>query len=171
MEIFDVYNDKGERIGKTIPRGSRLGKGEFHLVVHIWIKNTEGKYLVQKRNKKTDKVPGQYAATGGAVTRGEDSITGAIRETEEELGIKIQKDKFTLLKRYFVPDENAGFITDLYIVHENILLSELKLDYNEVKSCEYFTMDEIKQLIKENMFWNYERQAVRKGYFELLEKS
>ena len=43
MEIFDLYNNKGEHINKTAPRGSSLNEGEFHLVAHIWIKNNEGK--------------------------------------------------------------------------------------------------------------------------------
>lgn len=171
MEIFDVYNEQGERIGKTIPRGDTLPDGEFHLVVHIWIRNKEGKYLVQKRNKATDRVPGQYAATGGAVTTGEDSITGAIRETEEEIGVRFTKDQMKLVKRYFVKDNHSSFITDLYLVEENVLLSDLKLDYNEVSECEYFTMEEIKQLVKEDMFWDYENNYIREGYFTLLEKS
>jgi len=171
MEIFDLYNNIGEHINKTAPRGSSLNEGEFHLVAHIWIKNNEGKYLVQKRNKQSDWVFGQYAATGGAVTTGENSLLGAQRETFEEMGIMIDLDKFKLVKRYYIKDPKASFITDLYLVKENILLSELNLEYNEVSACKYMSMDEIKELVKDDMFWDYENTYIRKGYFDLIEKS
>ncbi len=171
MEIFDLYDSSGNRTGNTIPRGTKTPEDEYHLVVHIWIRNNEGKYLVQKRNKATDSVPGQYAATGGAVTTGEDSITGALRETEEEIGIQFTKEQMKLVQRYYVQSDYSNYITDLYLVEENVLLSDLKLDYNEVSKCEYFAMDEIRNLVKENMFWDYENHYVRNGYFDLLEKS
>ena len=150
---------------------TELNEGEFHLVAHIWIKNNEGKYLVQKRNKQSDRVFGQYAATGGAVTTGENSLLGAQRETFEEMGIMIDLDKFKLVKRYYIKDPKASFITDLYLVKENILLSELNLEYNEVSACKYMSMDEIKELVKDDMFWDYENTYIRKGYFDLIEKS
>lgn len=171
MEVFDLYDDKGTPLHKTALRGETLKKGEFHLVAHIWIRNDEGKYLVQKRNKKSDRVFGQYAATGGAVTSGENSLIGAQRETFEEIGVTIDLSKFKLVKRYFIPDSKSSFITDLYLVTQNVLLSELILDYNELSACEYMTMDEIKSLVDDDMFWDYENTYLRKGYFDLIEKS
>lgn len=171
MEIFDLYDSNGQPLHKTAKRGSTLKQGEFHLVAHIWIRNAQGKYLVQKRNKETDNIFGQYAATGGAITSGENSLIGAQRETFEEIGVMINLDKFKLVKRYFVPNKKASYITDLYLVEQNILLSELILDYNELSACTYMSMNEIKDLVNNNMFWDYENTYIREGYFDLIEKS
>lgn len=171
MEIFDLYDNEGNHLHKTAIRGESLNEGEYHLVAHIWIRNKEGKYLVQKRNKQSDRVFGQYAATGGAITTGETSNVGAQRETSEEIGVTIPLHKFKLVKRYYIEDSFASFITDLYLIEENILLSDLVLDYNEVSACEYMTMEEIKDLVEDDMFWDYENTYIRKGYFDLIEKS
>lgn len=49
MEIWDLYNLKREVIGEHI-RGTELPENGFHLVVHVWITNSEGKYLMTQRN-------------------------------------------------------------------------------------------------------------------------
>jgi isopentenyldiphosphate isomerase len=171
MEIFDLYDSDFNMLEKKMVRGTSNKSGEFHLVVHIWIRNSDGNYLIQQRNKLDDKIPFQWATTGGAAVTGDDSIKTAIKETYEELGIKVPKEKFELLKRYYCEDGKANFITDLYIIKEDILLKDIKIDKVEVRDTAYKTMPEIKEMIKNNTFWNYERILVRNGYFDLLEKS
>ena len=171
MEIFDLYDREGNLLDKKMERGGSNDEGEYHLVVHIWIKNSEGKYLLQQRNKKTDRIPHQWAATGGAVTTGEDSITGAIRETEEEIGITFKEEQFIFLKRFFCEDSKSNYITDLYVIKEDVLIKDVKLDINEVKAVEYFTLSEYLELVKNDKAWSYERLVSRHGYYEALEKS
>ncbi|MBN2605512.1 MAG: NUDIX domain-containing protein [Bacilli bacterium] len=171
MEFFDLYNHLGEPLHKTVKRGEKLNPGEFHLVVHIWIRNSEGKYLVQQRNKLTDETPFMWAATGGAVTKGETSLYAAIRETKEEIGLALNENDLKHLNRYFIPNEFASYITDLYLVEQDVLLNELELDTLEVRQCKYFTMDEIKVMVENKQFWDYENLWVRKGYLESIEKS
>ncbi len=165
MEIFDLY-DEGFNLlpGKRV-RGSKSKKGEYNLVVHIWIKNSEGKYLMQKRNKTSDPIPYQWASTGGAVTTGEDSLHTAQREVEEEMGIFIPLDKFQFKTHFFVEIGDSNFITALYLVEEDVDISKLTLQESEVKMCEYFTLDEIKQKIKDNQCWEYEGSKSTKDYF------
>lgn len=57
MEIWDLYNLNGEIIGEHT-RGTMMPENGYHLVVHVWIRNSEGKYLMTKRsaNKKMRKV-------------------------------------------------------------------------------------------------------------------
>ena len=63
MEYFDLYNKDGQKINKVVPRGTKLLKGEYHIVVNIWIRNNQGQYLIQQRNKLSDKRPFMWAAT------------------------------------------------------------------------------------------------------------
>lgn len=171
MEIFDLYDSDFNMLEKKMVRGTSNNKGEYHLVTHIWIKNSDGKYLIQQRNKLDDKIPFQWAATGGAAVSGDNSIKTAMKETFEELGLKIPKEKFELVKRYFCEDGIANFVTDLYIINDDILLADVTIDNVEVRDVTYKTMPEIKEMIKNKKFWNYERILVRDGYFDLLEKS
>lgn len=171
MEVFDLYDKDFNILDKKMNRGETNEPGEYHLVVHIWFKNSEGNYLIQQRNKATDRVPYQWAATGGAAVSGDNSIETAVKETYEEIGIKLEPSKFQLVKRYFCDDKQSNFITDLYIVKEDILLKDLKIDTVEVRNVAYKSMSEIKEMIQENRFWNYPSRKGREDYFDLLEKS
>ena len=171
MELFDLYDKEGNMLEKKMERGGTNSSGEYHLVVHIWIKNSEGKYLIQQRNKETDRIPGQWACTGGAVTSGEDSLTGAIRETEEELGIRFDKEDFILLNRFYSENPISNYITDLYVIKKDVLIKDCVLDITEVKQVKYYTLEEYKELVEKDMAWEYERLVSRHGYYEALEKS
>lgn len=171
MENFDLYDKQMNKLGKTMHRGGRNLPGEYHLVVHIWIRRSDGKYLIQQRNKQEDLIPFQWAITGGAVLTGESSLEGAIRETKEEIGITFQPNQFQLVKRYFIEHPKSSYITDLYLIEEDVLLNDCKLDTVEVKDVAYKSMSEIMEMIAEGTFWNYERMLERMGYFNLLEKS
>jgi len=170
MEYFDLYNKDFQKLDKKMIRGHHNEPGEYHLVVHIWIRNSLGKYLIQQRNKDTDRVPHQWATTGGAVTSGETSIEGAIRETYEEIGVLLEESQFQFKARYFVDDEFSNYITDLYLVEMDVDIESLVLDQNEVKQVKYFTLEEIYDLIKQKKHWDYSRIMSRKNYFIDLEK-
>ena len=93
MEIIDLYNGKREKINKTFIREEgEPEEGEYKLSVHVWILNSRGEILIQKRNENLKRNPGKWAFTGGVVDSGETSVEGAIRESKEELGIDIAKD-------------------------------------------------------------------------------
>ena len=75
------------------------------------------------------------------------------------------------MKRYFIENHISNYITDLYIVKEDILIEDLTIDTLEVRDVAYKTMNQIKEMIRNNEFWNYARLMERSDYFELLEKS
>ena len=89
MELCDVVDASGIPTGRVVVRGTELGPGEHYLVVHIWIRNEAGEYLVQQRSPHIAHYPGVWASTAGQVQAGEDSLAAAIRETMEELGIQL----------------------------------------------------------------------------------
>lgn len=171
MEVFDLYNKDFQKLDKTMNRGDTNKDGEYHLVTHIWIRNSKKEYLIQQRNKKTDRIPYQWACTAGAVQYGESSVQGALREAKEEIGIDLDLRKLSLCKRYFVDDDIANYIVDCYLYEDDILLSDCEIDTVEVRDVKYATMGEIRDMIKNNTFWDAERHKSRKGYLDLLEKS
>jgi 8-oxo-dGTP pyrophosphatase MutT (NUDIX family) len=171
MEWFDLYNRQGEKLNKQMPRGGQNNPGEYHLVVHIWIRNSQGAYLIQQRNKTTDRIPYNWGCTSGAVLTNETSLNGAIRETYEEIGVLLEPAELKRLKRYYIDDEVANYITDVYLVNKEIDLDALSLDKNEVRAVKLASMKDIQQMIQKETFWNYERLLERTGYFALLEKS
>jgi 8-oxo-dGTP pyrophosphatase MutT (NUDIX family) len=88
-EMCDVYDRSGARTSRTVSRGTPLLGDEYYLVVQVWIRDVAGDYLVQQRAPHLASGPGMWATTAGYVLSGEDSLSGAIREVREELGIQL----------------------------------------------------------------------------------
>ena len=171
MEYFDLYNLNGQKINKKALRGTKLLDDEFHLVVNVWIRNREGLYLIQQRNKLSDKLPFLWDATAGSVVAGDTSRDTCVKETYEELGVIINKDKLKFLKRYIIKDDIGNFILDVYLIEEDILLKDLKIDKLEVKDIKYASMKEIREQVLQGKFSDYDTRVQQKGYFELIEES
>ena len=176
METFDLYNKHGQKLNKTMQRGTKNNPGEYHKVVHIWFKNSNNEYLVQQRNKLTDKVPFQWAPTAGSVITNESVITGAIRETKEEIGLDILESDLIHKGSLFIDHGSldkghSNYIIEVFLVHKDINISDLLLDNLEVKDVQYMSISEIIDRIKEKTFWNFLEYLPKYDYLAILEKS
>ena len=92
-EYWDLYDGAGQLTGEKHLRGTAVPEGRFHKVVHIWIQNSKGELLMQKRSDTVDNCPGEWATTGGSVQAGEEPLTTAVRELSEELGITVSAEE------------------------------------------------------------------------------
>lgn len=90
MEIWDLYTKYREKTGKEHVRGKQIPDGYYHLVVHVWIRNRKGEYLISQRAANRPTFPLMWECIGGSVLKGESSIEGAIREVKEEVGTYIR---------------------------------------------------------------------------------
>ncbi len=89
MEVWDLYNERRELTGREHIRGEEIPQGYYHLVVHVWIKNRKGEYLISQRSADRPMYPLLWECVGGSALKGEDSLTAALRETEEEVGLRL----------------------------------------------------------------------------------
>jgi 8-oxo-dGTP diphosphatase len=111
VDICDVVNEFGARTGRAVTRGPVLAPGEFYWVIHVWIRDETGAYLVQQRAPDRPSDPGIWATTVGYVLASEDSLAAAIRETSEEMGIQLSPAQLSRLDR--LKTENR--IEDLWL--------------------------------------------------------
>lgn len=148
MEILDLYNDLGEKLKETIIRGEKPDKGKNIMLSVIFIKNNEDKYLIQK----TSKTKGNYfSSTGGHVTQGENGLETIKRELEEELGIVNVSDKIQHIKTFKYPTKPCIF--NVYLLNiEQLNISELKLQKEEVEEVKLLTSKEIEDIINNDNF-------------------
>mgnify|MGYP003298130610 FL=1 len=56
MEIWDLYDANRNVIGEHI-RGDEMPDNGYHLVVHVWIKNSKGQYLIAQRSASRENNP------------------------------------------------------------------------------------------------------------------
>jgi len=168
MEYFDLYDKQGRKLNRTMARGTNNSKGEYHKVVHVWIKNSRGEYLVQQRNKATDDIPYQWAPTAGACTTGEKGLESAVRETYEEIGVLLHENDLIYKGSIFRDDPRSNYLIEMYLVNRDIPLTEITIDEVEVRDVAYFTKQEILRMVDANTFWDF---RYIKEYFSILEKS
>lgn len=88
-EIWDLYNEKRELTGRDHVRGEKVPAGFYHLVVHVWIRNSRGEYLISRRSADRPVFPLLWECVGGSALKGENSLQAAVRETKEELGLDL----------------------------------------------------------------------------------
>ena len=73
-EIWDLYDENRELLGKDHVRGEQLPIGGYHLVVHVWIRNSKGEYLISQRSANRPTFPLVWECVDGSVVKGEDSL-------------------------------------------------------------------------------------------------
>ncbi len=149
MEKRDLYDENRKLTGETIFKGEEIPKDKYIVVVLIFIQNSKGEFLIQKRSAKKN---GKFATTGGHPKSGESSIQGIITEVEEEIGLKLNpKD----LKLYFSGKSEAErvFWDDYYVKMDIQDIKQLKLQEDEVSSIEWLSENEIINLVKQDKFF------------------
>ena len=149
MEKRDLYDSERNITGETILKGEKIPPNRYIIVVLVFIQNSEGKFLIQKRSKRKN---GKYATTGGHPKSGESSIQGIITEVNEEIGLKLNSND---LKLYFSgrSDAERVFWDDYYVKMDVKDIKKLNLQEEEVSLVEWLSEDEIKQLMKEDKFF------------------
>jgi mutator protein MutT len=145
MEYWDLFNEKREKINKLHSRADKINPGEYHIVVNVWIINDQNKIIITQRHPEKP-FPLKWECSGGSVIAGEDSITGALREVEEEIGIKLKKENVKLI--YTRRREND--FKDTYLFKGNINIKETKLQENEVINIKWVTKEELMEMVKNN---------------------
>ncbi|MBQ1988493.1 MAG: NUDIX domain-containing protein [Clostridia bacterium] len=152
VEKWDILDKEGNPTGNTTLRGKfPLKPGEYHLVVHIWIVSSDGRYLIQRRSDTKKLMPGEWAATGGAAVSGEDSFTAAKRELEEELSICMNEKNAK--KAFRIKRRNS--LLDVWMTVCDIPAEELILQESEVAEAKWVREEELKDMIENGKFYNY----------------
>ena len=147
MEKRDLYDINRKLTGETIYKNEKIPANRYILVVLVFIQNSQGKFLIQKRSKQKD---GKYASTGGHPKTGETSIDVIITEIKEELGFTVKPEELNLI---FSGQENSKQVFfDIYYMQKDFDISNLKLQEEEVESVKWLSFKEIEALIKKDLF-------------------
>jgi 8-oxo-dGTP pyrophosphatase MutT (NUDIX family) len=151
MELCDIVDEFGTRTGRAVARGTKLALGEFILVVHVWIRDETGRYLIQQRALHLRDDPGIWATTAGHVQSGEDSLAGAIREASEEMGLQLAPAQFRRLDRLKIKNR----IEDLWLVEVSRTSIGAPTLGPEVADCKWVSKAELEQLASQGDFFAY----------------
>ncbi len=162
-EMVDVLDEfTGEKTGEIITKNEAHKTGKWHGSIHVLIiNNDKDKTLLQKRCEQKKLYPNMWdIAIGGHISTGEDDLTSAKRELEEELGItcnsikKVDRVKEKLVNNGIISNE---YVT-IFIVYTDIDIKDLKLQEEEVSEAKWCTKEELNLLIKNNQILPHVRE-------------
>ena len=155
MEVWDLYNEKRELVGRDHIRGEEIPEGCYHLVVHAWIRNSKGEFLISQRSADRKSFPLMWECVGGSVTKGEDSLTGALREIEEEVGLILPAEKGKLIKtevRKYVDRVRFADILDVWLFDYEGEVDLSKATTEEVAQTKWMSLDEMREYLDAGKF-------------------
>lgn len=146
MEIWDLYTENRAFTGKEHIRGEKIPEGCYHIVVHVWIKNAKGAYLISQRAESRPTFPLMWECVGGSVLKGENSLQGALREVQEEVGLNLSPDSGELLFSKVRKDFND--ILDVWLFNYDGDVSLKNATTDEVRQVVWMNRNEIKKLFE-----------------------
>jgi len=153
LELLDIYDKFGNKTGKTIKRGEPMAQGEYFLIVDVWIKNAKHEFLISKRTPTTQPEPNKWQPTTGCAVAGEDSLSAALRETKEELGITLNNDGKQVIR--FLAWDKA--IIDVWFFQQEVNTNDIILQPQETDDAMFATSTAIKALAENEQFLSYGR--------------
>lgn len=165
MEIFDIVDENGRPTGKTVERTTAHREGIRHRTAHIWvIRQRNGIYecLLQKRSLCKDSFPGQYdTSSAGHIHAGDEIVDSAIRELEEELGIKAEQEDLKSAGSFVIKvdkvfhaeefhDREIAFV---FVYDKDVDIKDLHLQKEEVDEVRWFSVEETYNAVKKRESW------------------
>lgn len=146
MELWDLYDENRNLTGKTHIRGEVIEKGFHHLVVEIWTINTKGEILLTQRHPSKNHGL-LWECTRGAVTAGENSLEGAIRELHEEIGLLVEESNLKLINTNVIDN----YIMDTYVNMYDFKIENISLQKIEVVDAKIVTIEEFEEMNRQGL--------------------
>lgn len=147
IEYWDLLLPDGTPTGETMPSNQRIPDDRCTLVVHCFIANQSGQFLLQKRSMKKKYFPGIWDGTGGRVLAGETGREAMVRELQEELGLMAQPEDLQLIDCYKLPWRN---FFEIYAVKLDFTLSDCFRQEEEVDELALLPYEDAVRLLKEH---------------------
>jgi isopentenyl-diphosphate Delta-isomerase len=173
-ELIDIFDENNKPLNIQKMKSEAHANGLWHRVVHVWIYNSKKELLIQLRAKDKDMHPNEWdISSAGHVSAGEEVIDGAMRELDEELGLKIQKKDLRFLK---VKKNSSDFgnmknneFYNVYLLQYEGDITKLKIQKEELQKIRFIKLDE---LAKDLKFKINSKKYVNRGdyWFEMIEE-
>ena len=143
MEFNDIYDKDRKLTGRIHKRGTPWHRGEYGLVVCVWVYDGNGKVLMTRR------APGKsYAGTwensGGGAQAGETSRQAIARELFEETGIRAGEEEF----EFIGSDRDKNTVYDFYCLKRQVSVEEIVLLPGETDAAQWVTLEKVHEMIE-----------------------
>lgn len=156
-EYFELLDEEGNRIGKVKEREAVHRDGDLHGGSHIWVirdVKPDGHFqvLLQRRRYDKDSFPGCLdVSSAGHMTQGETFLSTALRELEEELGIRTTEEHLQYLFKQLVGGDFVFYgrpfknyeVNFVYLLKTEVSLETLNYQREEIEELVWMDSEEI----------------------------
>ena len=150
MEYNDIYDENRQLTGRIHRRGSSWKRGEYGLVVCVWIYDGRGNLLLTRRAPGKS-FAGTWENSGGAAKAGETSRQAIARELFEETGLIA--DEMTLFMINSGPEVHYVYPTGDEVSNVEIIYlckkyhGTLKRQEEEIEELRFFAPEDVPDAI------------------------
>ena len=142
MELWDIYDERKERTGRTMERDDwHMKPGEYHLSVLAVIQRPDGSAIA-----------------------GESSEEAVRREIQEETGLDVSGSEGGFLFGYHRdnPDKGENYFVDIYRYEMDFEESDVHLQAEETIDYQIADLDQIREYARQGIFLHY--QSIRQAF-------
>lgn len=160
-ELIDVLDENGVYTGEVLPRNEIHKKGLWHRAIVVAIINDNNQILIQQRSANKEKNPNMWdISVAGHISSGQDSLSAAAREINEEvcvlLGYRTEIKDFRYMYSFrkeqkFSDEMIERQFYDFFILRTSILDDKtIYFQEEEVQALKFVDTMELQRLIDSN---------------------
>lgn len=147
-EMVDVLDVQGNKTGQQLMKSEVHKKGLWHGATHLWIYNSKGEVLLQRRHP--DKLLWGNLwdiSVAGHIKAGEIPEATMLEEADEELGLSIKADKavFVGIVPAELPIPPDGWIHRglnwTYVLKKDLDIKDLTLEEGETSEVRWVSLE------------------------------
>lgn len=150
-ELIDILDVKGNPTGTTALKSKAHRLGLFHATVHIWFYTKSGEILLQQRGKNKLIYPLLWdVSVAGHIASGEKIEVSAIREIEEEIGLKVQEQDLEKIGVFKSMQKHHATLIDnefhhTFLCELRVPLQQLQKQESEVADLRFVSISEFEK--------------------------
>lgn len=108
-EMVEIFDKLGHPTGQVLDKAEAHRQGLRHAVAHLWVYDSQGRVLLQRRSMKKEAMPGRLdISVGGHIPAGEAPEQAACREAAEEIGLAVTPADLQFIGITSADDRFAG---------------------------------------------------------------
>ncbi len=153
-ELIDILDENGVKTGEIATRDEIHKKGLWHRAIVVAIVNEKNEILIQQRSNNKEKNAGMWdISVAGHISTGQDALSAAAREINEEvsinLGYHVDIKAFRYMLSYRIEEKFSNhFIErqfyDFFILRkEGIKVENIKMQESEVQAIKWIDINKL----------------------------
>ena len=141
-EFLQIYNQFGQMLMPMTLEQALATPDIFYGVANIWLIDKENNLLCSLRGSESKLDPNLWQCFfGGKLKVGERHREAAIRELEEEIGLKVLPQDLVIIDKGFVQDKKRYFESYAYCISEE-RIKKLKPDLKEIIQTRWLSLEQ-----------------------------